>query len=85
MADIVLVVIKMVMSLIDLTPGVFEEFETVKQVSHSDRQQHRVLVFGRGDVENFELKVFDIAGKAIAALQDTRLVFVGASDENAKK
>ena len=71
----------MVMSLIDLTPGVFEEFETVKQVSHSDRQQHRVLVFGRGDVENFELKVFDIVGKAIAALQDTsRLVFVGASD-----
>ena len=71
----------MVMSLIDLTPGVFEEFKTVKQVSHSDRQQHRVLVFGHGDVENFGLKVFDIAGKAIAALQDTRrLVFVGASD-----
>ena len=64
----------------DLTPGVFEEFETVKQVSHSDRQQRRVLVFGRGDVEDFELKGFDIAGKAIAALQDTRLVFVGAPD-----
>ena len=27
--------IKMVMSLIDLTPRVFEEFEAVKQVSHS--------------------------------------------------
>ena len=64
----------------DLTPGVFEEFETVKQVSHSDRQQRRVLVFGRGDVEDFELKGFDIAGKAIAALKDTRLVFVGARD-----
>ena len=64
----------------DLTPGVFEEFETVKQVSHSDRQQRRVLVFGRGDVEDFELKGFDIAGKAIAALQDSRLVFVGARD-----
>ena len=64
----------------DLTPGVFEEFETVKQVSHSDRQQRRVLVFGRGDVEDFELKGFDIAGKAIAALKDSRLVFVGARD-----
>ena len=66
----------------ELTPGVFEEFETVKQVSRSDRQQRlrRVLVFGRGDVEDFELKGFDIAGKAIAALQDTRLVFVGAPD-----
>ena len=64
----------------DLTPGVFEEFETVKQVSRSDRQQRRVLVFGRGDVEDFELEGFDIAGKAIAALQDTRLVFVGAPD-----
>ena len=66
----------------DLTPGVFEEFETVKQVSRSDRQQRlrRVLVFGRGDVEDFELKGFDIAGKAIAALKNTRLVFVGAPD-----
>ena len=64
----------------DLTPGVLEEFETVTQVSHSDRQQRRVLVFGRGDVEDFELKGFDIAGKAIAALKDTRLVFVGAQD-----
>ena len=67
----------------ELTPGVFEEFETVKQVSRSDRQQRlrRVLVFGRGDVEDFELKGFDIAGKAIAALQDSRLVFVGAPAE----
>ena len=64
----------------DFTPGVFEEFETVKQVSPSDRQQRRVLVFGRGDVEDFKLKGFDIAGKAIAELQDTCLVFVGAAD-----
>ena len=39
--------IMMVMSLIDLTPKVFEEFEAVKQVSHSFRQQRRVLVFRR--------------------------------------
>ena len=64
----------------DFTPGLFEELRTVKQVP-SERRQRSVLVFGRGDVEDFELKGFDIAGKAIAALQDTRLVFVGATDE----
>ena len=46
-AHMFLVVIKMVMSLIDLTPKVFEEFEAVKQVSPSYRQQRRVLVFWR--------------------------------------
>ena len=60
----------------DFTPGLFEEFRTVKQVP-SERQQRSVLIFGSGDVEYFELKGFDIAAKAIAALQDTRLVFVG--------
>ena len=72
----------------ELTPGVFEEFETVKQVSRSHRQR-RVLLFGGGAVEDFELEGFDIAGKAIAALQDTRLVFVGAPagklEETAKR
>ena len=63
----------------DFTPGLFEEFRTVKQVP-SERQQRSVLVLGRGDAEDFELKGFDIAGKAIAALQDTRLVFVGVTD-----
>ena len=58
------------------TPGLFEEFGAVKQVP-SERQLRSVLVFGRRDVEDFELNGFDIAGKAIAALQDTGLVFVG--------
>ena len=63
----------------EFTPGVFEEFKDVGQAS-SQRQRRNVLVFGGGDVEDFELKGFDIAGKAVAALQDTRLVFVGAWD-----
>ena len=63
----------------DFTPGVFEEFETVQQ-ARSERQQRSVLVFGHGDVEDFELKGFDIARKAIAALQDTHLMFVGAPE-----
>ena len=64
---------------VDFTPGVFEEFATVKQAP-TEGQQRSVLVFGRGDVEDFKLKGFDIAGKAVAELEDTHLVFVGASD-----
>ena len=64
-------------NVLNFTPGVLEEFDTLKQVP-SERQQRSVLVFGRGGVEDFELKGFDIAGRAIAALKDTRLVFVGA-------
>ena len=66
-------------NVVDFTPGVFEEFAAVKQAP-SERQQHSVLVFGRGDIEDFKLKGFDIAGKAVAELEDTRLVFVGAPD-----
>ena len=66
-------------SVVDLTPGVFEEFVSVIQ-DVEERKQRSVWVFGRGDAEDFELKGFDIAGKAVAALQDTRLVFVGAPD-----
>ena len=66
-------------SVVDLTPGVFEEFVGVIQ-DIEERKQRSVLVFNRGDAEDFELKGFDIAGKAVAALQDTRLVFVGAPD-----
>ena len=66
-------------SVVDFTPGVFEEFLSVIQ-DVEERKQRSVLVFGRGDAEDFELKGFDIAGKAVAALQDTRLVFVGAAD-----
>ena len=60
-------------TVLDFTPGVFEEFAALKQVP-SERQQRSVLVFGRGDVEDFELKGFDIAGKAIAALEDTFMI-----------
>ena len=66
-------------SVVDFTPGVFKEFFSVRQVVE-ERKQRSVLVFGRGDAEDFELKGFDIAGKAVAALEDTRLVFVGAPD-----
>ena len=42
----------------------------------------KVLTFGRGDPEDFRLKGYDIAAKAVAVLEDHsyRLIFVGASD-----
>ena len=63
----------------DFTPGIFDEFVSVQQVCE-ERKQYSVLVFGRGDAEDFELKGFDIAARSVAALPDTRLLVVGAPD-----
>ena len=66
-------------NVVDFTPGVFDEFANVKH-SPEERKQYKILVFGRGDDEDFELKGFDIAARAVASLRHTRLVFVGAPD-----
>ena len=63
----------------DLTPGIFEEFVSVQHVPE-DGKYCSVLVFGRGDAEDFTLKGFDIAAKAVGALPETSLMFVGAPD-----
>ncbi|CAH3172031.1 unnamed protein product, partial [Porites evermanni] len=64
----------------NLTPGIFSEFADVKQASQ-ERSSFTVLVFGRGDNEDFQLKGYDITAQAIAELKDTtyKLVFVGAT------
>ena len=64
---------------LNLTPGIFTEFSHVKQASE-ERRTFCVLVFGRGDGEDFKLKGYDIAAKAVAELKDMpcKLVFVGA-------
>ena len=75
---------------LNLTPGIFSEFVDVKQATE-ERNSFNVLVFGRGDNEDFQLKGYDIAAKAIAELKDMtyKLVFVGATrgeeDNVAKK
>ena len=61
----------------EFTPGVFDDFSSVQQVP-DERKQCSVLVFGRGDAEDFKQKGFDIAARSVAALSDTILVFVGA-------
>ena len=61
----------------EFTPGIFDDFSRVQQVP-DERKQCSVLVFGRGDAEDFKLKGFDIAAKSVAAMSDTVLVFVAA-------
>ena len=66
---------------LNLTPGIFSEFAGVKQATE-ERKTFSVLVFGRGDNEDFQLKGYDIAACAIAELKDEpqpyKLLFVGA-------
>ena len=75
---------------LNLTPGIFSEFSDVKQAAE-ERKTFSVLVFGRGDNEDFQLKGYDIAALAIAQLKDEtepyKLLFVGApsgKEENVK-
>ena len=65
---------------LNLTPGIFSEFADVKQASQ-EISSFSVLVFGRSDSEDFQLKGYDIAAQAIAELKDVtyKLVFVGAT------
>lgn len=63
----------------NLTPGIFSEFSKLPQASE-ERDTFHTLVFGRGDYEDFELKGYDIAARAVATLNDRsyKLLFVGA-------
>ncbi|XP_067041697.1 D-inositol 3-phosphate glycosyltransferase-like isoform X3 [Acropora muricata] len=61
----------------EFTPGVFDDFASVQQVP-DERKHYSVLLFGLGDVGDFDLKGFDIAARSIAVLPDTHLLFVGA-------
>ena len=54
--------------IISFTPGTFKEFSTLNQAS-VDSEKFRVLTFGRGDPEDFGLKGYDIAAKAVVELK----------------
>ena len=54
----------------DLTPGIFSEFLEVEQAAE-ERETFCILVIGSGDsCEDFNVKGYDIAAKAIAELKD---------------
>ena len=73
---------------LNLTPGIFSEFADVNQATE-ERRTFSVLVFGRGDHEDFRLKGYDIAARAIAELKDEpqpyKLLFVGAPSGEEEK
>ena len=71
-----------------ITPGIFSTFSHIKQETKERRVFH-VLLFGRGDIEDFQLKGYDIAAQAVAKLTDeehpVKLVFVGAPSGKEEK
>ena len=70
-------------NVITLTPGTFSEFANVTQAA-VEGEVFRVLIFGCGDREDFRVKGYDIAARAVAELKDEersfKLVFLGAPD-----
>ena len=66
-----------------LIPGLFTEFEDLKQNANNS-SEFKVLLCGRGDAEDFKLKGYDIAAEAFADQElkgePYRLLFVGAPD-----
>ena len=48
-----------------ITPGLFKEFADLKQ-DRNDSSEFKVLLCGRGDSEDFELKGYDIGAEAFA-------------------
>ena len=73
---------------INFTPGIFSEFSNIKQAAEEGGTFH-VLVFGRGDKEDFHVKGYDIAARAVAKLKEEercfKLVFVGAPNGEEEK
>ena len=73
---------------LDLTPGIFSEFAYIDH-GIKERRTFQVFVFGRGDSEDFQLKGYDIAARAVAELKDeeppVKLVFVGAPNEKVEE
>ncbi|CAH3191634.1 unnamed protein product, partial [Porites evermanni] len=63
-----------------LIPGSFAELSDIEHGAE-DGVNFRVLTFGRGDLEDFSLKGYDIAAQSIVELKDSSysLLFVGAS------
>ena len=64
----------------EFTPGILAEFSELKQ-GLDKREVCKVLCFGRGDSEDFKLKGFDIAARAVAKLSRCILLFVGAAKD----
>ncbi|XP_073238025.1 D-inositol 3-phosphate glycosyltransferase-like [Porites lutea] len=77
------------MDVLSFTPGLFErEFGDLEQDANNNAD-FKVLIFGRGDKEDFELKGYSIAAKAFTdprlEKKPYQLIFVGAPKEKEKQ
>ena len=77
------------MDVLSFTPGLFErEFGDLEQ-DVNNNADFKVLIFGRGDKEDFELKGYSIAAKAFTdprlEKKPYQLIFVGAPKEKEKQ
>ncbi|KAL9961109.1 hypothetical protein ACROYT_G029998 [Oculina patagonica] len=69
-----------------ITPGMFEKFVIQRPVKFLPAEEFSVFMFGRGSFEDFELKGYDIIGKALASLgRKYELTFVGSPHGEQKK
>ena len=73
------------MDVLSFTPGLFQrEFGDLEQDANNNAD-FKVLIFGRGDKEDFELKGYNIAAKAFTdprlEKKPYQLIFVGAPKE----
>ena len=63
----------------DFTPGILSDVSKVTQVPREGKK-FRVLLCGYENTEDFSVQGFDIAAKAVAALIDSHLLFIGAPE-----
>ncbi|KAL9961116.1 hypothetical protein ACROYT_G030006 [Oculina patagonica] len=69
-----------------ITPGMFEKFVIQRPVKFLPAEEFSVFMFGRGSFEDFELKGYDIIGRALASLgRKYELTFVGSPHGEQKK
>ena len=74
-----------------ITPGIFEKYVNPtamksNKFESSGEDEFRIFMFGRGSFEDFELKGYDIIGKAVASLERKfELTFVGAPQDQQRK
>ena len=71
---------------IEFTPGIIEEFKDIERAT-TESDDFEVLLVGRDDVYDFEVKGYDIAAKAFAdhvlkSKPHIKLRFVGASEKS---
>ena len=69
---------------LNLTPSIFTEFSDVQQAS-DERRKFCVLVTESGDSEDFDVKGYGIAAKAIAELKDKSYQLKFASKQRGKE